>query len=163
MEKLDRGEQSGLHRLLEVDSAKQQVLQGLAGTVDRVDQLVVQRLAKHLVQGAEGDEGQGLEHRVQGDILWWPEAKVSVRSEDEVMTVRTPGEEAMVTRVPGAEVINTMRPRGEAVNISGPCGEVNTIWRLRDEAVNIIWHRGEVTDIRRPGDIIWLACNCGNT
>ena len=61
MEKLDRGEQSGLHRLLEVDSAKQQVLQGLAVTVDRVDQLVVQRLAEHLAQGAEGDESKGLE------------------------------------------------------------------------------------------------------
>ena len=60
-------------------------------------------------------------------------------------------------------VMDIRRSGGEAVNISGPCGEVNTIWRLRDEAVNIIWHRGEVTDIRRPDDIIWLACNCGNT
>ena len=153
MEKLDRGDQSGVHRLLEVDSAKQQVLQGLARGVDRVDQLVVQRLAKHLVQGAENDEGQGLEHRVQGDILWWPEAKVSVRSEDEAVTPRGPW----------GVVMDIRRPGGEAVNISGPCGEVNTIWRLSDEAMNIIWHRGEVTDIRRPGDIMWLACNCGNT
>ena len=68
VEKVDRGEQSGLHRLDEVDSAKQRVLQGLAGKVDRVDQLVVQRLAvaEHLEQGADGDKGQGLEHQ---DIL----------------------------------------------------------------------------------------------
>ena len=142
MEKLDRGEQSGLHRLLEVDSAKQQVLQGLARTVDRVDQLVVQRLAKHLVQGAEGDEGQGLEHRVQGDLLRWPE--VSVRSESEAMTVRSPGGEVMVNRVPGTEVINIMRPRGEATDISGPWGEVVTIRRPR----------GVVTDIRRPRGVV---------
>ena len=71
VEKVDRGEQSGLHRLVEVDSAKQRVLQGLAGKVDREDQLVVQRLAQHSVQGAEGDEGQGLEHRVQG-CCWGP-------------------------------------------------------------------------------------------
>ena len=62
MEKLDRGDQSGVHRLLEVDSAKQQVLQGLAGNVDREDQLVVLRLVKHLVHGAEDDVGQEREH-----------------------------------------------------------------------------------------------------
>ena len=75
MEKLDRGEQSGLHRLLEVDSAKQRVLQGLAGKVDREDQLVVQHLAKHHVHGAVGDEGKGLKHQVilnlgLGNRLW---------------------------------------------------------------------------------------------
>ena len=62
MEKLDRGDQTGVHRLLEVDSAKQQVLQGLAGNVDREDQLVVLRLVKHLVHGADDDVGQEREH-----------------------------------------------------------------------------------------------------
>lgn len=62
MEKLDRGDQTGVHRLLEVDSAKQQVLQGLAGNVDREDQLVVLRLVKHLVHGVEDDVGQEREH-----------------------------------------------------------------------------------------------------
>ena len=152
MEKLDRGEQSGLHRLLEVDSAKQQVLQGLAGTVDRVDQLVVQRLAKHLVQGAEGDEGQGLEHRVQGDLLRWPE--VSVRSENEAMTVRSPGGEVMVNRVPGTEVINIMRPRGEATDISRPRGVVMDTWKPRGVVRDIMRPRGEVTNIMGPRRII---------
>ena len=78
------------HQGKKVDSAKEHVLQGLAakstapssnvlqrpaGTVDRRDQLVVQRLAKHCVQqDADGGGGQDLEPAVLS-VSWGPRAR----------------------------------------------------------------------------------------
>ena len=86
----------------------------------------------------------------------------------QVSGIRRLGSKGRITMTPRCELSSNRRPGGEVSITERAAGEVTNIripvTNIRGEVTHIIGHRGEVTDIRRPGNIIRrLTWKCVNT